>query len=213
MSTTTQQANSGTKTPFSPAAAPTQRPPDSFHPYDAQVSHLLLKTFLENIPDHVYFKDLQSRFLVVSQAKASRGNLQREDYLGKTDFDFFAEAHARAAFEDEQQIIRTGTPILEKLEKETWPDGHITWVVTSKLPLRDAEGKIVGTFGISKDVTDKMEMEKALEAANNQLIEATRQAGMAEVATGVLHNVGNVLTSINVTANLLSEFLRITKGI
>ncbi len=210
MSTSAQPANGGTPLPLPSSPSP-QRLPGSFHPYDAQVSDLLLKTFLGNIPDHVYFKDLQSRFLAVSKTKAKRANLQPEDFLGKTDFDFFAENHARAAFEDEQEIIRSGKPILEKLEKETWPDGRVTWVLSSKMPLRDAEGKVIGTFGISKDVTESMRMEKALETANSQLMEATRQAGMAEVATGVLHNVGNVLTSINVTANLLSDRFRDSK--
>jgi PAS domain S-box len=176
-----------------------------------QLESILLQAFLSAIPDHIYFKDLQSRFLAVSRAKAARDNLQPAQQIGKTDFDFFDEAHARKAYDDEQEIIRTGKPMLDRLEKETWPDGRITWVLTSKLPLRNESGKIVGTFGISKDVTKSVETQKALEEANRQLMEATRQAGMAEVATGVLHNVGNVLTSINVTANLLSDRLRDSK--
>ncbi len=176
-----------------------------------QIESLLLQAFLATIPDHIYFKDLQSRFLAVSQAKATRDNLTPGQLIGKTDFDFFAETHARKAYDDEQAIIRTGQPMLDKLEKETWQDGRVTWVLTSKLPLRDDHGKIIGTFGISKDVTKSVETQKALEDANLQLMEATRQAGMAEVATGVLHNVGNVLTSINVTANILSDRFRDSK--
>jgi PAS domain S-box-containing protein len=176
-----------------------------------QLESILLQAFLSNIPDHIYFKDLQSRFLAVSHAKATRDNLKPSEIVGKTDFDFFAEAHARKAYDDEQVIISTGVPMLDKLEKEIWPDGRVTWVLTSKLPLKDDQGKIIGTFGISKDVTKSVETQKALEDANKQLMEATRQAGMAEVATGVLHNVGNVLTSINVTANLLTDRFRDSK--
>jgi PAS domain S-box-containing protein len=176
-----------------------------------QIESLLLQAFLASIPDHIYFKDLQSRFLAVSQAKATRDGLSAAQLIGKTDFDFFAEAHARKAYDDEQAIIRTGQPILDILEKETWQDGRVTWVLTSKLPLKDDQGKIIGTFGISKDVTKSVETQRALEEANKQLMEATRQAGMAEVATGVLHNVGNVLTSINVTANLLTDRFRDSK--
>ena len=101
--------------------------------------------------------------------------------------------------------------MLGKVEKETWPDGHVTWVQTSKLPLRDAAGRIVGTFGISKDVTHFMEMQAALEAANKQLQVASRRAGMAEVATGVLHNIGNVLNSLNVSAMVVQTGLRQSK--
>jgi len=175
------------------------------------IENLLLSAFLENIPDQIYFKDLQSRFVTLSKAKALRDGKNVSDYIGKTDFDFFADEHARRAFDDEQTIIRTGQPLLEKLEKETWPDGRITWVVSSKLPWRDQDGKVIGTFGMSRDVTKTVETQKALEESNRQLMEATRQAGMAEVATGVLHNVGNVLTSINVTANLISDRYRDSK--
>lgn len=175
------------------------------------IENLLLSAFLDNIPDQIYFKDLQSRFITLSQAKATRDGKKVEDYIGKSDFDFFADEHARNAFADEQAIMQTGKPILEKLEKETWPDGRVTWVVTSKLPWKDQQGKIIGTFGMSRDVTKAIETQKALEDSNRQLMEATRQAGMAEVATGVLHNVGNVLTSINVTANLISDRFRDSK--
>jgi PAS domain S-box-containing protein len=176
-----------------------------------QVESLLLNAFLSSIPDQVYFKDLQSRFIAVSSAKARRDGLSPAEQIGKSDFDLFGDEHAHQAYEDEQAIIRTGNPIVDKLEKETWQDGRITWVMTSKMPLRDERGKIVGTFGISRDVTTTIETQKALEDANRQLMEATRQAGMAEVATGVLHNVGNVLTSINVTSNLLSDRFRDSK--
>lgn len=175
------------------------------------LENLLLSAFLENIPDHIYFKDLQSRFITVSRSLAQRCGKDPSDFSGKTDFDFFASEHARNAFADEQEIIRTGQPILDKLEKEVWPDGRVFWVVTSKLPWRDQSGKIIGSFGMSRDVTKAVETQKALEESNRQLMEATRQAGMAEVATGVLHNVGNVLTSINVTANLVSDRFRDSK--
>jgi signal transduction histidine kinase len=108
--------------------------------------------------------------------------------------------------------MRTGRPILGKLEKETWPDGRITWAVTNKLPLRDEHGVIIGTFGLSKDVTDSKRMEVALEQAQRDLLDASHRAGMAEVATGVLHNVGNVLNSVNVSASMLATGLRNSKA-
>jgi PAS domain S-box-containing protein len=175
------------------------------------IENLLLSAFLENIPDHIYFKDVQSQFITVSRSLAARCGKEVSDFVGKTDFDFFAPEHAKNAYADEQNIIRTNEPVLDKLEKEVWPDGRVFWVISSKLPWHDQNGKIIGTFGMSRDVTKNVEMQKALEDSNRQLMEATRQAGMAEVATGVLHNVGNVLTSINVTANLISDRFRDSK--
>jgi PAS domain S-box-containing protein len=176
------------------------------------LDRVLVTAFLENVPDHVYFKDRDSRFIALSASMARLfGQKTVDDLIGKTDFDFFDEAHARPAFEDEQTIIRTGQPILGKLEKESWPDGRVTWVLTNKMPLRDEHGEIIGTFGISKDVTESKKMELALEKSRKELMDASRMAGMAEVATGVLHNVGNVLNSLNVSATVLATGLRQSK--
>ena len=175
------------------------------------LDHDLAVAFLENIPDVIYFKDRESRFIAVSRSLEILHDRQRGEILGKTDFDLFSEAHARAAFADEQEIIRTGQPIIGKVERETWPDGRITWVLTTKLPLCNAEGEVVGTFGISKDVTQSKETELTLEQTQRQLIDASRTAGMAEVATGVLHNVGNVLNSLNVSATVIASGLRNSK--
>ncbi|HYP18188.1 MAG TPA: PAS domain-containing protein, partial [Opitutus sp.] len=177
-----------------------------------EIERNLVMAFLENVPDHVYFKDRESRFIAASASHAkSFGCASVADMIGKTDFDFFGEAHARSAFNDEQRIIRTGEPLVGLLEKETWPDGRVTWVLTNKLPLRNEHGEIVGTFGISKDVTKTKETELALERAQRELVDASRIAGMAEVATGVLHNVGNVLNSLNVSATVLTAGLKQSK--
>lgn len=169
----------------------------------------MLHAFLQNIPDLVYFKDLDSRFLLASSGKLAMHKFASpEAIVGKTDFDIFDEAHARPAYEDEQRIIATGVPLLDKLEKEVWPDGTVTWCVTSKMPLRDETGKIVGTFGISRDVTGPKRLQEQLETTQKDLVDASRKAGMADVATGVLHNVGNVLNTVNVAADQLAEGLR-----
>jgi PAS domain S-box-containing protein len=167
---------------------------------------------LETCPEKVYFKDRESRFLLVSRSHiAGLGRTRPSEVLGHTDFDFFTEEHAKQAFEDEQAIIRTGMPMLGKLEKEPRTNGRVTWALTTKLPLRNAAGEIIGTFGVSQDVTGKKEIEAELEKAHRDLVLASRIAGMAEVATGVLHNVGNVLNSLNVSASVISTGLRQSK--
>jgi signal transduction histidine kinase len=108
--------------------------------------------------------------------------------------------------------MATGEPLVGKIERITWPDGRETWSRTTKLPLRDDDGAIIGTFGVSQDVTDARATELALEKAKRDLVDASRAAGMAEVATGVLHNVGNVLTSVNVSAGVLNSALHQSKA-
>ena len=176
------------------------------------LEHALVTAFLENIPDGVYFKDRSAHFIAVSRSKAIRhGYPQASDLVGKTDADFFSEEHARRAKEDEEKVMATGVPILGKVEKLTWPDGRSTWARSSKLPLRTEDGQIIGTFGMSQDITAAKEMEAALEKANKEIMDASRMAGMAEVATGVLHNVGNVLNSLNVSATVIASGLRQSK--
>ena len=179
----------------------------------AQLDRVLVSAFLENIPDYVFFKDRRSRFIALSRSLVRHfGGATAAQIIGRTDFDFFSAKHARPSYEDEQRIMRTGEPMLGKLEREYWPDGRVYWVQTSKLPLRNAEGEIIGTFGVSRDVTEKREMELALEKARKELVDASRTAGMAEVATGVLHNVGNVLNSLNVSASVLASGFRQSKA-
>jgi PAS domain S-box-containing protein len=182
---------------------------------EAQLSYErdLLSSLLDSSPDQIYFKDLQSRFIKNSKAQAATfGVKSTDEMLGKTDFDFFTEAHARPAFEDEQKIIRTGVPLIGMVEKEIWKDGRTTWVLTSKMPLRNKDGQIIGTFGISKDITAMKEAEIRLEQVNKQLLETARLAGMAEIATNVLHNVGNVLNSVNVSASLVVDSVKKSKA-
>ena len=124
----------------------------------------LMNMLMDNVPDHIYFKDKESRFIRMNKSLAMSFKLRDPaEAVGKTDFDFFTEQHARPAFEDEQKIIRTGQPIIGLEEKETWPDGSETWVTTTKMPLRDKEGEIIGTFGISKDITERKQAEEALQ--------------------------------------------------
>ena len=166
----------------------------------------LLRALLDSSTDSIYFKDLQSRFIRNSTAHIRLFNLAKpEDLIGKSDFDFQGAEHARKAFEDEQEIIRTGRPIIDKTEKEVWPDGRVTWSLTSKMPLTNDAGDVVGTLGISKNITAIKEAEAKVEALHKQLLATSRQAGMAEVATSVLHNVGNVLNSVNVSSSLLLD--------
>ncbi len=113
-----------------------------------------MNSLLATTEESVYFKDLLSRFLLVSAGwvAAYAPGRSAADVIGKTDFDFFSYEHASAALKDEQQIIRTGRAIVGKLERETYKGRADGWVSTTKMPLRDERGRIIGTFGISRVV-------------------------------------------------------------
>jgi diguanylate cyclase (GGDEF)-like protein/PAS domain S-box-containing protein len=123
----------------------------------------LVRVLMENIPDTIYFKDTQGRFLRISQSQAEiLGVSDPQQAIGKTDFDFFGREHAQAACEDEQEIMRTGQPKVDLEEMLNWPDRPPRWVSATKMPLRDKAGNIVGTFGISRDITERKQTEQAL---------------------------------------------------
>ncbi|HEY4185961.1 MAG TPA: EAL domain-containing protein [Polyangia bacterium] len=124
----------------------------------------LLETLMDNIPDSIYFKDRQSRFTRINRHLAKQFGVDDPcAVIGRTDFDYFTDEHAAQAFRDEQEIVRTGLPLVNVEERETRPDGSFRWVSTTKMPLRDTVGKIVGTFGVSRDITQRKEFEVQLE--------------------------------------------------
>jgi sigma-B regulation protein RsbU (phosphoserine phosphatase) len=116
----------------------------------------LFETLMEQTADRIYIKDKKSRFIAASKTLAEMHHFEnRHDLEGATDFDLFSIEHAQQAFDDEQEILRTGKPIINKVEKETWPDGSITWVSSTKAPLYLGSGKLAGIIGISRDVTSE----------------------------------------------------------
>jgi sigma-B regulation protein RsbU (phosphoserine phosphatase) len=128
------------------------------------IEHHLLMALMDNIPDRIYFKDREGRFLSVNQAMRQFLNMPDQEAIkGRSDFDFFLPAHAQPAFNDEQWVIATGQPIVGKLEREDLPDGRVTWASTTKVPMKDADGIIIGTCGISRDVTEEHAKAEQLE--------------------------------------------------
>ncbi|MGD0993426.1 MAG: PAS domain S-box protein [Gemmatimonadales bacterium] len=121
----------------------------------------LVNALMDNIPDSIYFKDLGHRFVRIGRAMARLFGLSDPaQAVGKTDVDFFSMEHAQAAQLTEQEITRTGQPVVDLEELETWPDRPSRWVSTTKMPLRDAAGSIVGTYGISRDITERRKGEE-----------------------------------------------------
>ena len=135
----------------------------------------LLRTLLDHSPDFIYFKDTQSRFIKSSTTQALKFGLASPDeVVGKTDFDFFTEAHARVAFGDEQEIIRTGQPMIGKVERQIVLNGQKeAWTITTKMPFRNQAGDIIGTFGVSKDITPLKQAEQDLRDSRQQLQQIT----------------------------------------
>jgi PAS domain S-box-containing protein len=157
-------------------------------------STTFLTALLKYSPDHIYFKDADGRFLLVSRSLAAAFGLgDPAEAEGKTDFDFFDTPHAERAAIDERTIIRTGQAVVDKEEREIWLDGLVTWVSTTKAPLHDEQGRIIGTFGISRSITEKRLTLEAIEHSERRYRELV--GAMHSYAYSVHIGNGNYTTT------------------
>ncbi len=140
------------------------------HTENLENEQRLLHTLIDNIPDVIYFKDSHSRFVLINKSGALKfGSANPLEIIGKTDRNFFAAEHAEAAFHDEQEILTSGKPLIVKEERETYQNQSDTWALSTKMPMRDKLGNIIGTCGISRDITAIKLAEADLERERNQL--------------------------------------------
>lgn len=193
-----------------------------------------LHSLLDYMPDRIYFKDRQGRFLLVSKAEASYlGAQDAAEIIGKSDFDFFDKELAQAAYDDEQEVMRTGQAITGKVEEKLLLDGRTGWALVAKIPMRNEAGEIIGTCGISKDITrlretqdslhealsavasQKTQLSKSLaelnqahqelKTAQEQLIDFQKLQGLARLSFGVAHEIRNPLATLELGLSFLAN--------
>lgn len=123
----------------------------------------LLDTFMETVPNQIYFKDCEGRITKANLAHAKRfGFSHPSEEIGKTDFDFYPQEKAAKHYAEEQEIIRTGQPVINQEVSSSRPDGTVTWSLMTKMPLRNEHGEILGIFGISRDITELKQAQQEL---------------------------------------------------
>ena len=158
----------------------------------------LLRNIMSNLPELIYFKDIYSRFIWVNDAFCERVGMTMTSLYGKNDFHLYHNDHAMAAYQCEQQIIATGEPVVGLEEMEKYADGHIQWVSTTKVPLRDEDGTIIGTFGVSRDITEKKLLEE-------ELLGARKLESIGQLAAGVAHEINTPIQFVGNNLNFLDD--------
>lgn len=162
--------------------------------------------------DLIYFKDTQSRYLLINQAEADNLQLDSpERAIGETDFAFYPPAFAREAFADEEEIIRTGRPLVNKVENQAQLHPTNTWIITTKVPICNEQGEIVGIAGVSKDLSTQKYFEDKLNEHVEQfqgifqLSEALSQAETIPAICGIALDYLHQALSTDASLVLLTE--------
>jgi PAS domain S-box-containing protein len=171
----------------------------------------LMHSLMGNVVDQIYFKDLNSKFVRVSQNVAKRfGYENASDIIGKSDFDFFSQEYAENALKSEMQIIETGQPIVDVEEKEIWPDGRVTWVSTTKMPFYDNLGNLVGTFGVSRDITERKNDEISLLQREDRA--QKQRTAIAMLATETLPSESHIGQAFNTITAVSAKVLNVSRA-
>jgi PAS domain S-box-containing protein len=175
-----------------------------------------LTALMDSLPDTIYFKDTEARFTRINTAQAKLLRLSSvEDAVGKSDFDFFGDS-ARASYEDDQKLLRTGIALLDQVEKLNTRDGGIAWVSATKVPIRNQEGRITGLVGMSRDITDRKLQEQALEDGLEsflQVVSLVSEGDLTVQGAAGDDTLGKIAASVNEMVEKFGSMLNRVKQI
>jgi len=143
-----------------------------------------LRTVIDTLPEYIYAKDAQGRFILCNVTTARlMGATTPDNLIGKSDFDFYPRELAEQYFASEQPILREGKSLLDHEEPNIDATGRAKWDMTTKVPLRDSQGKIIGLVGVTRDISERKRAEETLE----------RRAMQLQTAAEVSHAVSSIL--------------------
>ena len=159
----------------------------------------VLRTMIDLIPAFIYCKDAQSRFTACNKLVANRMGVAPEDLIGKTDFDFFPREMAEKFYNDEQALLKSGTPLVDHEELAFDKlSGTNRVIVTSKVPLHDANGNLTGLVGTGFDITER-------KAAEERMASSDRLESIGRLAAGVAHEINTPIQFLNDSVSFIRE--------
>jgi len=196
--------------------------PQGDNPEDVQA--LVFRTLIGIMPDRIYAKDTQGRFILANKAVAHlMGKSTPEEMMGKTDFDFYPKELASEYFALEQALIQSGEPLIAyEQQVPNLHTGEPGWLETTKVHLRGADGTVIGLVGLARDVTDRKRIDAELLARNKeltevndklfqaqgQLLQSEKMASLGQLAAGVAHEINNPVGFVNSNLGSLQRYVQ-----
>jgi len=165
----------------------------------------LLHALMENIPDSIYFKDRQKKFVMVNKVKAEHSEVLPEEMIGKTDFDFFPPEIAKQSSADDGIVLKSGKSIIDKVEKIIHLDKTEHWVSTTKVPWYNNEGKIIGLIGITRDITERKQAEQLQQVLYNISQAANSPIPLDELYQSIHKELGTLIDTTNFYIALVDD--------
>jgi len=157
----------------------------------------LLRTLIDAFPDSIYVKDASSRFIIGNQALAARMGVKHPgELIGKTDFDYYPKKYAEAFRADEQRVIATNRPLINREEQSVDPAGKSRWLLTTKVPLCNREGQVTGVVGTGRDITEIKQQQVERERIEVRMRELQKLESIGVLAAGIAHDFNNILMGI-----------------
>jgi PAS domain S-box-containing protein len=178
-------------------------PPVAAESADAARERNMLRTLIDSIPDFIYAKDLQCRFLIANETCGSIIGRRPAELIGKSDFDFYPREIAQEFYDDEQKVIRSGEALVNRQEVVVDLDGNRSNLLTTKVPLRDAQGEVIGIMGIGRNITQRVQAEEQLKAAR-EAAEAANKA-KSEFLANMSHEIRTPMNGVIGMSELLLD--------
>lgn len=168
---------------------------------------------MDKAADAIYFKDADGRYIRVSNRMVGSFNMDHPSQVeGKTDADFYAADHAAEIRKSEEAILKSGLPTLNVEETQTLSDSSMSWASTSRFPLYDSDGKLLGILGISRDITEQRIAQEQLEEAQKHLLEEGKKTAVSEFAGMIVANMGSSTVEITQAADRAGALIAAAKN-